>query len=63
MDLAEILKGLESNDVEELLRQDEAVRWFLGELDPAQSPTLEKVLGELATYLSFRIKGIRERGD
>ena len=62
MDLAEILKGLASNDVEELTRQEEALHEFFGELDPDQSPTLEKVLMELRHYIGFRIKGINERG-
>ena len=63
MDLVEILKGLASNDVEELARQEEALHWFSGELDTDHGEdfaTLEKVLMELGHYLSLRIKLIRE---
>ena len=63
MDLVEILKGLASNDVEELARQEEALHWFSGELDTGHGEdfaTLEKVLMELGHYLSLRIKLIRE---
>ena len=65
MDLAEILKGLASNDLEELARQEEALHWFLGELDTGHGEdfaTLEKVVSELGHYLNLRIKLIRESG-
>ena len=65
MDLAEILQGLASNDLEDLKRQEAALQEFYRELDTEHSkdfPTLDNLLRELGHFINLRMKEIVERG-